>query len=100
MVGVVGTGGAGGGGGGGGSNISTTSPIWIASSAKVIMPVALLGWVFKIINWPSERRGSSLRALFGKRTLLAWVSSVVLALKERLSVGSLPIDSYVRVMRK
>src|SRR5579864_6963563 len=100
MVGVVGTGGAGGGGGGGGSKASTPSPTFMSSSANVIMPVALLGCTFRMINCPSERRGSSCSLFFGKTTVFACVSSVVLALKERLSAGSAAIDSYVRIMWK
>src|SRR5438874_12268548 len=93
MLGVVGAGGAGGGGGGGGSKASTPSPTFTSSSAKVSMAVALLGCTPITIISPIERRGSSLSRRLGKLTLLACVSSVVDAFKERLSTDSCPICS-------
>src|SRR5438477_2801613 len=93
MLGVVGAGGAGGGGGGGGSKASTPSPTFTSSSAKVTMAVALLGCTPITIISPSERRGSSLSLFLGNVTVLACVSSVVVALNARLSTESCPICS-------
>src|SRR5256885_13796628 len=91
VLGVVGGGGAAGGGGGGGSKASTPSPTFTSSRAKVSMAVALLGRTPITIISPSERRGSSLSLFFGNTTVLACVSSVVVALNDRLSTESSPI---------